>query len=139
MSSGCLRRKTFKTFLNLFFFPVSAIVFVLFRRIVPYETWLEQAQLTQLAADNEATTAQKFREALVLAREKSKMDYQSQYEATNFQLRKRIYETLRLKTELEWQRKNVRKFKKTWSFFSALKVYLMSLSICKKSLHLGLS
>ena len=71
--------------------------------------------MTQLAADNEATTAQKFREALVLAREKSKMDYQSQYEATNFQLRKRIYETLRLKTELEWQKKNVRDFLSTIS------------------------
>ncbi|KAK6632788.1 hypothetical protein RUM43_013559 [Polyplax serrata] len=35
------------------------------------------------------------------------MDYLAQYEATNYALRRRSYETIRLKTELEYQKKNV--------------------------------
>lgn len=76
-------------------------------RIIPYETWLEQAMFNQVATDNESTTAVKLREALVLSRKKCQMDYLAQYDATNYQMRRRIYETERLKNELQWQNRNV--------------------------------
>ena len=69
--------------------------------------WLERAQANCTSADNECLTATKMRESLSLARERSRMDYLAQYEATNYALRRRSYETLRLKTELEYQKKNV--------------------------------
>lgn len=70
------------------------------------------AHFNQMTADNECATAVKLRESLALAREKCKMDYLAQYEATNYQLRRRSYETNRLKLELEFQRKNVSKIQK---------------------------
>lgn len=71
------------------------------------EVWIEEVNFNQISADNECTIAAKLRESLSLAREKSKMDYLTQYEATNYALRRRLYETIRLKTELEYQKKNV--------------------------------
>ncbi|KAL0270496.1 UNVERIFIED_CONTAM: hypothetical protein PYX00_007893 [Menopon gallinae] len=75
--------------------------------ITPYETWLEMVHFNQLTADNECATAAKLRESVALAREKCKTDYLAQYEATNYQLRKTIYETNRLKLDLEFQRSNI--------------------------------
>lgn len=74
---------------------------------MPLETWTEKLHANHVAADNECATAAKLRESLALAREKCKMDYLAQYEATNYALRRRSYETIRLKTELEYQKKNV--------------------------------
>ncbi|EEB17516.1 Tektin-2, putative [Pediculus humanus corporis] len=76
-------------------------------KVLPIEVWLERAQANCTSADNECLTATKMRESLSLARERSRMDYLAQYEATNYALRKRSYETLRLKTELEYQKKNI--------------------------------
>lgn len=47
---------------------------------------------------------------MYVPRERARNDMKSQNDATNFALRKRIYETQRIKNELDWQRLNVRIF-----------------------------
>lgn len=44
---------------------------------------------------------------MYVPRERAKNDLKAQNDATNFALRKRIYETQRIKNELDWQRFNV--------------------------------
>lgn len=45
---------------------------------------------------------------MYLPRDKTKNDLRAQNDNVNYGLRKRIYETERIKTELEWQKWNVR-------------------------------
>lgn len=44
---------------------------------------------------------------MYVPRERAQNDLTAQNDATNFALRKRIYETQRIKNELDWQRFNV--------------------------------
>lgn len=75
--------------------------------MVSYDTWLEHNNFLKLKADNELQSSQKLRESMYVPRERARMDLQAQNDATNFGLRKRIYETQRIKNELDWQRLNM--------------------------------
>ncbi|XP_054288147.1 tektin-2-like [Macrosteles quadrilineatus] len=76
-------------------------------KLISYESWLEHCKYLKLRADNELAAAQKLRESMYVPRERAQNDMKAQNDATNFALRKRIYETQRIKNELDWQRFNI--------------------------------
>ncbi|PSN41225.1 Tektin-2 [Blattella germanica] len=75
------------------------------KNCIPYDAWLEHSRYNKLKADNEITASGRLREALFCTREKVHNDLRAQYDATDYGLRRRIYETQREKNELKWQRK----------------------------------
>ncbi|KAG8311469.1 tektin 2 (testicular) [Homalodisca vitripennis] len=77
------------------------------KKLISYESWLEHCKYLKLRADNELAAAQKLRETMYVPRERARNDLKAQNDATNFALRKRIYETQRIKNELDWQRFNI--------------------------------
>lgn len=76
-------------------------------RMLSYEAWLEHCTYLNLKAETELKSSFKLRESMYIPRERARMDLEAQNDATNFALRKRIYETQRIKNELDWQRLNV--------------------------------
>lgn len=54
---------------------------------------------------------------MFVPRNKTENDLRAQNDNVNYALRRRIYDTERIKNELEWQNKNVRMYNK-FSFFS---------------------
>ncbi|XP_073968914.1 tektin-B1 [Rhodnius prolixus] len=76
-------------------------------QMVSYECWLEHCKFLKLKVDNELQMAQRIREGLSVPRQRARNDLKAQNEATNFAIRKRIYETQRIKNELDWQRLNM--------------------------------
>ncbi|BES94091.1 Tektin family [Nesidiocoris tenuis] len=75
--------------------------------VVTYEGWLENCQFLKGLADAEIASSQNLREGMFVPRERSRNDLKAQNDATNFALRKRIYETQRIRNELDWQRLNM--------------------------------
>jgi len=75
--------------------------------VISYDCWLEHCKYLKLRSDNELNAAQKLRESMYVPRERARNDLKAQNDATNFALRKRIYETQRIKNELDWQRLNM--------------------------------
>lgn len=55
--------------------------------------------------------SKKLRETMYVPRDKTKNDLRAQNDNVNYGLRRRIYDTERIKNELEWQKKNVRQLK----------------------------
>lgn len=74
---------------------------------IPYEAWQEHSRHNKLKADNEISASGRLREAMYSLREKTRNDLQAQHDATDYGLRRRIYETQREKNELQWQRQKV--------------------------------
>jgi len=68
---------------------------------------LEHSHNNKLQADNEMSASGQLREALYCSREKACNDLRAQHDATDYELRHRIYETQRQKNELQWQRQKV--------------------------------
>lgn len=83
-------------------------IFLQLLRMISYDTWMEHCNFLKLKSENELNSSQKLRESMYVPRERARMDLQGQNDATNFSLRKRIYEIQRIKNELDWQRLNVR-------------------------------
>ncbi|RZF39701.1 hypothetical protein LSTR_LSTR012155 [Laodelphax striatellus] len=77
------------------------------KQTLSHDSWLEHCKFLQQRTAHELATSQKLRESMFVPRERARNDLQAQNDATNFALRKRIYETQRIKNELEWQRINV--------------------------------
>ncbi|XP_014277163.1 tektin-B1 [Halyomorpha halys] len=75
--------------------------------MLSYEAWLEHCTYLNLKAETELKSSFKLRESMYIPRERARMDLEAQNDATNFALRKRIYETQRIKNELDWQRLNM--------------------------------
>lgn len=68
---------------------------------------MEHLRNNKLQADNEVSASGQLREALHSSREKARNDLRAQHDATDYGLRRRIYETQRQKNELQWQRQKV--------------------------------
>jgi len=68
---------------------------------------LEHSRNSKLQADDEMSASGRLREALYCSREKARNDLRAQHDATDYGLRRRIYETQRQKNELQWQRQKV--------------------------------
>ncbi|KAK9502819.1 hypothetical protein O3M35_011521 [Rhynocoris fuscipes] len=75
--------------------------------MMTYECWLDHCKFLKLRIDNELLMAQRVRESLYVPRQRARNDLKAQNDATNFAIRKRIYETQRIKNELDWQRLNI--------------------------------
>ncbi|XP_023703797.1 tektin-B1 isoform X3 [Cryptotermes secundus] len=74
---------------------------------IAHEAWLEHSQYKKLKADNELAASGRLREAMYWSREKAHNDLQAQHDATDYGLRRCIYETQRQKNELQWQRQKM--------------------------------
>ncbi|XP_050433254.1 tektin-2 [Adelges cooleyi] len=72
-----------------------------------YEMWLRKCNNLKTRIENELNGSKKIRETMYVPREKTKNDLKAQNDNTNFALRRRIYETERIKDELEWQKSNM--------------------------------
>jgi tektin-2 len=68
---------------------------------------LEHSRNNKVQADNEMSASERLREALYCSREKTRNDLRAQHDATDYGLRRRIYETQRQKNELQWQHQKV--------------------------------
>uniref|UniRef100_A0A0A9XWS8 Tektin n=1 Tax=Lygus hesperus TaxID=30085 RepID=A0A0A9XWS8_LYGHE len=75
--------------------------------VVTYECWLDHCKYLKSLGDAEIASSQNLREGMYVPRERARNDLKAQNDATNFALRKRIYETQRIKNELDWQRLNM--------------------------------
>ncbi|KAG7211945.1 hypothetical protein KM043_011154 [Ampulex compressa] len=74
-----------------------------------YDAWLEHCRGCKVLADNELSDVYNFREAMRVMRERARNDIKAQQDATDFTLRKRIYQTQKARNELEWQKLKVQK------------------------------
>jgi tektin-2 len=61
----------------------------------------------KLKADNEISASGKLRMDMYSLREKTRNELQAKHAATDYALRRRIYETQRQKNKLQWQRQKV--------------------------------
>ncbi|XP_075225914.1 tektin-2 [Lycorma delicatula] len=77
------------------------------KRDMSYEGWLDNCKFLKQQAMSELETSQKLRESMYVPRERARNDMKAQNDVTNFTLRKRIYETQRIKNELDWQHLNM--------------------------------
>lgn len=68
---------------------------------------MEHSRNNKLQANNEMSASGRLREVLYCSREKARNDLHAQHDATDYGLRRRIYETQRHKNELQWQRQKV--------------------------------
>lgn len=77
-----------------------------------YEKWLQQCNYIRRRIENELVKSKKLRETMYIPRDKTKNDLRAQNDSVNYGLRRRIYDTERIKDELEWQKYNVSCLKK---------------------------
>lgn len=75
--------------------------------MISYEAWVDHCKFIKQKADATLEESKKIRESMYVPRERARNDLKAQNDSTNFALRKRIYETQRIKNELDWQRLNV--------------------------------
>ncbi|KAI5737324.1 hypothetical protein M8J76_012338 [Diaphorina citri] len=71
---------------------------------IPHEAWLENARYLKQRGESEVSASKKLRESIVLPRDQSHNELCTQNEQTNYAMRKRIYETMKIRNELEWQK-----------------------------------
>ncbi|KAL1458308.1 hypothetical protein WDU94_008469 [Cyamophila willieti] len=72
--------------------------------MIPHEAWLENAKFLKERGESQMRSSQKLRESIVLPRNQSNNELCAQNERTNYTMRKRIYETMKIRNELEWQK-----------------------------------
>lgn len=72
-----------------------------------YEQWLRHCNNMKQRIEHELVNSKKLRETMYIPRDKTKNDLRTQNDNVNFGLRRRIYDTERIKNELEWQKQNV--------------------------------
>lgn len=75
---------------------------------ISYEKWLQQCNSIKRRIENELINSKKLRETMYVPRDKTKNDVRAQNDNVNYALRKRIFDTERIKNELEWQKLNVK-------------------------------
>lgn len=74
---------------------------------ITYEIWLDRCQRLQMLADKELSDSYTFREAMRVMKECARNDIKAQQDATDYTLRKRIYQTQKARNEMEWQKLKV--------------------------------
>ncbi|XP_022177341.1 tektin-B1-like [Myzus persicae] len=72
-----------------------------------YEKWLQQCNNIKQTIENELISSTKLRETMFVPQNKTKNDLLTQNDKVNYSLRRRIYDTERIKIELEWQKWNM--------------------------------
>lgn len=73
-----------------------------------YNSWLENCKKLKIDTEKELEASSQLRKQMCIPRENSRNLLLSQYEATNYMFRKRIYETTYILEELKWEKGNVR-------------------------------
>ncbi|XP_029173358.1 tektin-2-like [Nylanderia fulva] len=76
---------------------------------ITYEIWLDRCQRLKMLVENELTDNYTFREAMRVMKECARNDIKAQQDATDYTLRKRIYQTQKARNEMEWQKLKVQK------------------------------
>ncbi|XP_011636068.1 tektin-B1 [Pogonomyrmex barbatus] len=76
---------------------------------ITYEVWLEQCRCSKLTTENELNESYNFREDMRIMRECAWNDIKAQQDATDYTLRKRIYQTQKARNEMEWQKLKLQK------------------------------
>lgn len=76
---------------------------------ITYEIWLDRCQRLRMLIENELSDSSTFREAMRVMRESAGNDIKAQQDATDYTLRKRIYQTQKARNEMEWQKLKVQK------------------------------
>ncbi|XP_011866442.1 PREDICTED: tektin-2 [Vollenhovia emeryi] len=76
---------------------------------ITYEVWLDRCRCSKLSAENELSGCYTFREDTRVMREHARNDIKAQQDATDYTLRKRIYQTQKARNEMEWQKLKVQK------------------------------
>ncbi|KYM98067.1 PREDICTED: tektin-2 [Cyphomyrmex costatus] len=79
------------------------------RSSITYEVWLDRCRCSKLSAEKELSDSYNFREATRVMREHALNDIKAQQDATDYSLRKRIYQTQKGRNEMEWQKLKVQK------------------------------
>ncbi|KAL4112315.1 hypothetical protein QTP88_016127 [Uroleucon formosanum] len=72
-----------------------------------YEKWLQQCINIKQTIENELISSTKLRETMFVPQNKTINDLLAQNDKVNYALRRRIYDTERIKNELEWQKWNM--------------------------------
>ncbi|XP_029342219.1 tektin-B1-like [Acyrthosiphon pisum] len=72
-----------------------------------YEKWLQQCINIKQTIENELISSSKLRETMFVPQNKTINDLLAQNDKVNYGLRRRIYDTERIKNELEWQKWNM--------------------------------
>lgn len=85
----------------------SNFVFSIFDSPVTYATWLERCHQVKALVGSKMSDSYSFREATRVMREQAWNDIGAQQDATDYTLRKRIYQTQKARNELDWQRLKV--------------------------------
>ena len=73
------------------------------------QQWLAHSKYNKDKSDAEMNSSIRLRENIQQTMAQSQSDLDSQKNATEFAMRKRIHETEQAKTELLWQKRNVNK------------------------------
>lgn len=68
---------------------------------------MDLCRSSKLSTDNELSECYTFREATRAMRDHACNDIKAQQDATDYALRKRIYQTQKARNELEWQKLKV--------------------------------
>lgn len=95
------------TFANLSYKPRTSITEK--TDSITYEIWLDRCQRLRMLVENELSDSYTFREAMRVMKESAGNDIKAQQDATDYTLRKRIYQTQKARNEMEWQKLKVQK------------------------------
>ncbi|KAG7309648.1 hypothetical protein JYU34_004134 [Plutella xylostella] len=74
------------------------------KRMITNEQWLEKCEAIKKMATDELADTLKLRESLFVARERARNALRAQTDATNYMMRRRVYDTQRARNELQWQK-----------------------------------
>ncbi|XP_063544245.1 tektin-B1-like [Cydia strobilella] len=74
------------------------------KRMITYDQWLDRCEATKKMAIDELQETLSLRESLFVARGRARNLLQAQKDATNYMMRRRVYDTQRARNELDWQK-----------------------------------
>ncbi|KAK0168055.1 hypothetical protein PV327_001894 [Microctonus hyperodae] len=70
-----------------------------------YESWIEHCRCIKSLAESEMSDTHNFRDMMNVMRKRARNDIEAQQDATDFALRKRIYQTQKAKNDMDWETK----------------------------------
>lgn len=74
---------------------------------ITYTIWLDRCQRVKTLVNDKMSDSYSFRETARVMREHAWNDIRAQQDATDYTLRKRIYQTQKARNELDWQKSKV--------------------------------
>lgn len=86
---------------------IDLTYFLHFDSSITYATWLDRCRGIKTLADDKLSDSYNFRETTRVMREHAWNDIRAQQDATDYTLRKRIYQTQKARNELDWQKLKV--------------------------------